>query len=1076
MFRSQKEADTSAQLRQKVEALRAELEQLNLDHQEGLRYLDLIKNDIVAIENSLTWKIGAGVTKILRTILGKGSDPQAADHLREVLRAIEKWRGEHFARTPGPETAMTYYRTLPVSPSINEKPLKVGLWVPLRLDGKPNGSAYIRLIQPLKHLRCDVTLFNSADSLSTGFDVVIVQRTAVPDNRQLQALHNRLQRFQIPLILDLDDDLLSDNYAVKAQYSPESLAVFAELLSQADGVVCASDVLQQRYNSLNPNITVIKNGIDPDLWPAVRAGQTNPDVCRAVYIATPTHHKDLLWFKPVYKALKKQFGEAFELDIIGASDKKIGFGNTISIPPGVTHYPDFLQWLGSQNCWEIGIAPLQKTRFNAAKSHIKLLDYSMLNLAVVASDIDAYQTFAREESSVLLCGDDHQAWQESMSKLLQDSAFRNKQKRTLQQHVNERYTVAHAANAWNFALDELIAQHRQQRQMDDHALNVAAYTYQNPDTPEDEAQAQLHFEHTGRKQILSGTREYYPAMTAVDTGFRQLQGEQIESYQSRLKTLELEPLFSIIVPIYKVSVGYLQACVESVMRQVYGHWQLILIDDFSDDSNISEFLATLNDPRITTVHLRQNLGISGASNAGITKASGDYIVLLDHDDELAPHALAEVAIAVDSENSDILFSDEAKIDLHGNIVDPHYKPAFSPEHVLSQNYISHLGVYRKSIVDTVGGFREGFEGAQDYDLLLRVLNRADVVTHIPKILYFWRKIPGSTAQSFSEKSYAWDAGEHALKDALQMANSDATVSKGQRPGTFRITYPVDPAQKISVIIPFRDKAELLHQCLRSVTEQHFENIEILAVDNDSQCPKTREAIEYWKAKDSRIRFMSYQQEFNYSAINNFAAAKARGDYLLLLNNDISSDGDSGWLKALLEHAQRPDIGAVGGLLLYPDRSVQHAGVIIGIGGIAGHAHKYQPEQENGYFSRPHITHNVSAVTGACLLVKKRHWDLVGGLNECDLKIAFNDVDFCLRLTERGLRNVYTPYCRLIHHESKSRGAEDTAEKISRFNQEISFMRRRHAIAFLKGDFYYNPNLTLKHENFQIREKQWKRVL
>jgi GT2 family glycosyltransferase len=360
------------------------------------------------------------------------------------------------------------------------------------------------------------------------------------------------------------------------------------------------------------------------------------------------------------------------------------------------------------------------------------------------------------------------------------------------------------------------------------------------------------------------------------------------------------------------------------------------------------------------------------------------------------------------------------------------------------------------------------EGAQDYDLYLKVLERANRVVHIPRVLYHWRKVPGSTASVFSEKSYAQDAGQRALGEAVRRRGLEASVEPGRFPGTYRVRHAIQGEPLVSIVIPFKDQAELLRTCLGSILrESTWENFEVIGVSNNSTDPETFDEMERWAAQDPRIRFVEHNVPFNFSEINNFAVREhARGDHVVLLNNDIEIITPD-WIESLLEFSQREDVGVVGGKLYYPDGRIQHAGIILGIGGVGGHSHKYFDRADHGYFSRPHVIQNMSAVTAACCMVKRRVYEQLGGLDQDNLRVAFNDVDFCLRVREKGYLNVFTPYCEAWHHESVSRGYEDTPEKQARFRDEVLYMLERHGPTLAAGDPYYNPNLTLEHENFSL---------
>jgi glycosyltransferase involved in cell wall biosynthesis len=545
-----------------------------------------------------------------------------------------------------------------------------------------------------------------------------------------------------------------------------------------------------------------------------------------------------------------------------------------------------------------------------------------------------------------------------------------------------------------------------------------------------------------------------------------------ESFSELLKNQGIK--ISIVMPVYNPDLEYLTQAIESVIAQSYSNWELCIADDDSSDQQVRDLIVNYAniDNRIKYEFRTENGNISAASNTALSMATGEYVALLDHDDTLSPYALNEVVIGIRESDAKIIYSDEDKINELGERFDPHFKSDFNFELILSHNYISHLGVYHKALIDQVGGFREGYEGAQDYDLLLRCLLHISPsdIKHLSKILYHWRAIEGSTAYSSSQKSYTSLAGLKALKDAVQKMNKSWQVEHGVLDNTYRVIRSVEIQPKISIIIPTKDQADLLKTCIDSVISQtEYLNYEIVVVNNGSVESKTKVYLSGLKSVKN-IRVLDYPKPFNYSAINNFAVSKCDdSDYVLLLNNDIAVI-NGGWLTEMLSIAQQQDVGCVGAKLYYSNDLIQHAGVILGIGGVAGHSHKYFPSKENGYFSRLQLRQDISAVTAACLLVRKSIYEKVNGLNEKDLTIAFNDVDFCLRVRELGLRNVWTPFAELYHYESISRGAEDTPEKVKRFNQEVAYMKDRWGER-LNSDPYYNENLTLQYEDFSIKAAQ-----
>lgn len=577
------------------------------------------------------------------------------------------------------------------------------------------------------------------------------------------------------------------------------------------------------------------------------------------------------------------------------------------------------------------------------------------------------------------------------------------------------------------------------------------------------ASGREHFQLRGCQEIVSGARLYVPGFSSKRGGYPEL--IDLEQCRKDIARWPRQPRVSIIMPVYNVEPRWLELAIRSVKQQIYPNWELCVVDDCSTRQETLAVLRQIDDPRFKVKFLENNRGIAGASNAALALAEGEYIAFLDHDDELTPDALYQVIKIINQHDPDLIYSDEDKLSLEGCCLEPHFKPDYSPDLILSTNYICHLSVYRKALLDQAGSFREGFEGSQDHDLVLRALDHTNRVHHIPHVLYHWRMIPGSTAAKYDSKNYAWEAGRRAIEDTLRRRGIAGKALLGQYPGTYRVKRIIQGQPRISIIIPFHDHPDLLRQCLDSILEKtSYPNFELLGVSNNSVQPDTFAVMEHYSAADRRIRFIRHDVPFNYAAINNFAACQVEGEHLLLLNNDMAVITPD-WLEALLEHSQRPEVGAVGAKLYYPDDTIQHGGVIIGVGGIAGHAHRQFQQRHPGYFARLHLIQNLSAVTGACLMVKKSLYEAIGGMDEKNLPVAFNDVDFCLRLREQGYLNVFTPYCELYHHESKTRGGEDTPQKKQRFTKEIAYMRKRHAAVLQNGDPYYNPNLPLDRGDF-----------
>lgn len=556
-------------------------------------------------------------------------------------------------------------------------------------------------------------------------------------------------------------------------------------------------------------------------------------------------------------------------------------------------------------------------------------------------------------------------------------------------------------------------------------------------------------------------------VTTYDT----LTNDRLSAQRESSRHFPRRPLISVLVPVYNTPEKWLAKAIASVGEQTYSNWELCLADDASTAPHVRPLLEyyAAADTRIKVCFRPKNGHISAASNSALELATGEFIALLDHDDELTPHALYEIACAHNADpTTDFFYSDEDKIDEEGHRHEPYFKPDFLPDLFLGQNYTSHLTVYRASLMRQAGGFRVGYEGSQDWDLALRVVSlMPDIkkIRHIPKILYHWRAIPGSTALLSSEKNYPVKAAKKALTD--HFARLKQTVELIPVPGDhWRVKYPL-PAQPplVSLLIPTRNGLKFLQRCVDSILgKTDYPNYEILIIDNGSDDPATLAYFKTVAAKKS-VRVIPYDAPFNYSAINNFAAQQAKGTVLGLLNNDLEVI-HADWLNEMVAQALRPAIGCVGAMLYYPNDTVQHAGVIIGLGGVAGHAFRDFNRGTEGVFNRARLVQNYGAVTAACLIIRKEIFDQVGGLDEKHLAVAFNDVDFCLKVRAAGYLNLWTPFAELYHHESASRGVEDTPEKHERFRGEVETMMQRWAKE-LKHDPAYNPNLTLELTDFTL---------
>ena len=544
-----------------------------------------------------------------------------------------------------------------------------------------------------------------------------------------------------------------------------------------------------------------------------------------------------------------------------------------------------------------------------------------------------------------------------------------------------------------------------------------------------------------------------------------------DSIQNALKNFDTKPLISIVMPVYNVDQKWLRLAIESIENQWYDNWELCIADDKSSNIDTVNYLKSLTNPKIKITFLEKNLNISGATNAAIGIATGEYIALMDNDDEITPDALYEMVKVINEEDAEFIYSDEDFISTEGIHSNPHYKPDFSPDLLLSHNYITHFTCFKKELLDKVGLYHSQFDGAQDYDLFLRLTEQTSKIEHISKVLYHWRMLETSTSSNSEAKPEAIERGKAVLKAALKRRGINATVEHGNMHHYFRVKYTIKNNPLVSIIIPFKDKPELLDMSINSILDKStYQNFEIIGISNNSEEQETFTMMTTLEKKDSRVKCYEYNTEFNYADINNYAInTYAKGEHVLLLNNDIEVITPA-WIEAMLEHSQREEVGCVGAKLYYPDDTVQHAGIIIGLGGYAGHSHKMYPRESPGYFNRLNTVQDLSAVTAACLMIKKSIYQEIGGMDAQNFKVAYNDVDFCLRVREQNYLNIFTPYPEMYHHESISRGYETTPEKIERFQLEKDALSKRHKNILTEGDPYYNPNLCHDKEDFSLCPK------
>ena len=565
----------------------------------------------------------------------------------------------------------------------------------------------------------------------------------------------------------------------------------------------------------------------------------------------------------------------------------------------------------------------------------------------------------------------------------------------------------------------------------------------------------------GKESVAEGGYEAWLARHKVDK--RTLRRQKHAAFAQK-------PLISIVIPLYCTPLPYLKELLESVRRQSYENWQLCLADGSPDDK-AKEFIEKHygREKRIVYRKLEENGGISVNTNEAVALATGEYLMLCDHDDTLEPDALYEIVKAINDTGADVLYTDEDKVSMDGqHYFDPNFKPDFNLFRLRENNYICHIFVVKKSLTDETGLLRSEFDGAQDFDFILRCCEKAQKITHIPKVLYHWRCHMDSTAADPSSKAYAYEAGRKAVREHYQRLGIDAKVEMTERPGWYRSHVKVQGNPLISVIIPNKDHTDDLELCLFSMTRKStYRNYEILIVENNSE---KEETFEYYKKLPDRYpkaRVLTWEKEFNYSAINNFAAKEAKGEYLLFLNNDVEILTPD-WMEEMLQNCQQEDVAVVGAKLYYPDDTIQHAGVVLGLGGIAGHIMCRASREDPGYFGRMISVQEISAVTAACMMVKKSDFDAVGGLDET-FQVAFNDIDLCMKFRAAGKKIIFTPYAELYHYESKSRGLEDTPEKQFRFDKEVKRFQEKWAQQLEMGDPYYSPNLSVTEGDCSLRE-------
>ena len=617
-----------------------------------------------------------------------------------------------------------------------------------------------------------------------------------------------------------------------------------------------------------------------------------------------------------------------------------------------------------------------------------------------------------------------------------------------------------------------------------------------------------YFKHYGAKAFFNRLRDKMePEQVPYAPWFERHKPtqEELERQRKQSRKLAVQPLVSIVAPCYKTPEKYLLEMMDSVRAQTYGNWQLCLMDATPTgevEGCVRSYCEKYQEKRILYRHLEQNLGISGNTNQGLKAAQGDWVGFLDHDDLLAPEALYEVALLANREpEMEVIYSDEDQVEQERQGLKhkkPHFKPDFSPDLLCSNNYITHFLCVKRNVLEQAGGFREEFDGAQDYDFILRCTEIAKITGHIPKVLYHWRVHSNSTADNPLSKTYAYEAGQRAVQEHLARTGRKGKAVQLPHFGFYRVKYEVEGDPLVSILIPNKDQSPMLRRCLDSIQKSTYRNYEVIIIENNSVEPETfayyQELLgenplcgsqKEWDCQGAaimekrracqgqsllpggqRVQIAVWEEGFNYSAINNFGASFAKGSYYILLNNDIEIITPC-WMEEFLGNCQRPEVGIVGARLYYPDNTVQHAGIVVGIDGIAANMFPGLRRGQEGYYHKAAIQLNYSAVTAACMMVSRELYEELHGLEE-QLSVAFNDLDFCLRAVAAGYLVVYNPFVEAYHYESKTRGEEDTQEKVRRFGEEIEFIRTRWITLLKKGDPYYNPNFSLKKCNYALK--------
>ncbi len=1031
------------------DAMLANLERVNQRQYEKihklLNWLEVVNHDINAVFNSQTWKMGDNITKLALRLMMKPVGKTAKDHIKQVMDSFMDWRINQLDEDERIDSA--------VSMTQDKKKIDLAVLIALH-NGEPSASASIRLILPLQHPSVaefiNLKTYTAWEYLfNIQADIIIIQRHMLPHAQAARRLIEHCRQQNIKLVYETDDDLYNifKKRDIHGNYAKDAVEALEIITREADLVITSSPKLQQQIGEMNQHVLCVPNSLDEQIWLAKENNQfiqpypQSPDgKVHILYMGTKTHTEDLMLVKAAYQKIKAEYGEKVSLDVVGGvpDGMQIFADNLISeaTNSNLDDYASFVQWMRDNNRWQFGIIPLKNNSFNEKKTYIKFLDYAALGIPAICSEIDPYCDIVRDGENGLIVKNNTQSWYQAIKQLIEDVDLREKL----------------AARAFQTLTEK-------------HILQYTARDFANP------YQKLLNWQPSTSEiaPVIQPNHDDYQKWLRL---YEPLDRSTLQKMQKRIESWQNLPLISVVMPTYNTKEKWLKAAIQSVKKQVYTNWELCIADDASTNSNIKRLLQQYQqqDKRIKVIFREQNGHISAASNTALESVTGDYVALLDHDDELAPHALywvVEELLAYP--DAQMIYSDEDKIDEHNHRFGAYFKSDWNPDLFLSHNLVTHLAVYKTALLRQIGGFTVGLEGAQDYDLAIRATEqlKSEQIRHIPRILYHWRIHEDSTSGNPDAKPYAIVAAEKAINAFLQRQNIDAKVSESATmSGMIRVQYPQpNPAPLVSIIIPTYNQVKLLRQCIQSIIRKtDYENYEIIVVDNRSDDAET---LAYFTelTQQNIATVLKYEQHFNYAAINNFAVKNANGDFIALLNNDIEVINRE-WLSEMMSHAVREDIGAVGARLWYPHQTLQHAGVLLGVAGLAEHAHKNLSRGQSGYFGRAQIIQNFSAVTAACLVVNKAKFIAVGGLDAEHLAVAFNDIDLCLKLTTRGWRSLWTPYADLYHHESASRGYEDTPEKVARLQREDAYMREKWG-AWIEHDPAYNPNLNHKTGDFSL---------